>query len=457
MAKATKSIALYALATAIVSGSNFLLTPLLLRALGVSGFEEWSALEPLVLLAIPLAGLGIQVGLINEMRKDSSVAGRLFPLHIITSLAISGLFFTVLALIGWPRWLSLMAASIVMIEGTIAFYIAFWRVTNRPAAYAVMEGMRAFVILSIIAIIALLLASSMSTENYLVVRLFVGFIFLTLGILSTRWKLKPSIDLGRQAVGYGLPIVIASAAVAVFMNFDRYFLLGFAHDANLAGYVAHIKLVQILGAALSPFFVWFAPIAIRRVSENLGNDRFFGQTFYGFVAVDLALSVGLWIGAPAFWLMLFPDIEYDPKLLALNIIGVAVMSCGNPLGIGSLKEGKTNVALAITLIACVAGFGLMFVLGSAWGTIGVASGKVAAMFLYTILFAAHSRYTLKIDYPWASIVILATASILLALLVGNLTATSSPLIGILAASASSLALLASSAAYWRLLLKKQPA
>lgn len=421
MARASKSLALYAIATALVSGSNFLSAPLLIRLLGVQGFTDWSVIEPVMLTTIPLAGLGIQFGLLNELRKEAAIAGSLFPWHAVFSFIIASTLTLAMLMLGWSLSISILTGAAVLAEGVITFLVSFWRARNKPLMYAALEGLRAFTVASILGLLVLLVTQTLTVEMYLVVRLVIGSSFLALGIFAARFRFKPNWGVAKKAIVYGLPIVLASATVAAFLNFDRYFVLLHSGNAPLASYVGHVKLVQILGAALSPFFIWFAPIAVRQIGEGSTKDGVFGQSFYGFVVVNAALSVGLWLSAPVIWNVMFPQIEFSPSLLLVNIIGMAVFSCGNPLSVGTLKEGNTGVAFVVTSIACVTGFIIMWVAGSIYGPEGVALGKMAAMFTYPLLFALHTWISLSVTYPWRNVAIVALFSVVLAAVVGSLT------------------------------------
>lgn len=445
-----RAIGLYALGTLLISGSNFAATPLLIHLLGTGGFSRWAAIEPLILLIIPLAGLGIQHGLLNQLPRDGSAAQRLLPWHVLSALGMAALLALGMTVSGWPIRLGLLAAGIAAIEGMIVFQIAWWRATGRPGAYAIREGGRAVLIALALAAIALLAGPSLSLDGYLILRLALGATFLLPALLAVNWPWSPDPAKAGKAIAYGLPIVLASAIVVALMNFDRYAVLAIASNADLTAYVAHARLAQILGPALAPFFFWLAPLAVARLHAKTADTGFFGASFFGFASADLALTLALWLLAPALWPILFPGIAFDPLLFGLFLAGMAVFACGNPLSLGSLREGRTTTALVVTGFAALAGLCAIALLAPRWGVHGIAAGKTVGLCAYALGFALHTRRTLSIAYPWPAIAIVTGLTVILAVALYPLAARLAfPAASALAATAAAFVLLAAWS-IWRL-------
>ena len=435
-------IALYALATLVVSGANFLTAPLLLRLLGTDGFADWARLEPIILLALPLAGFGLQLGLMNLIHDQPDAPGRLMPVHLgFTAGVAAAVAALVLAFFG-PH-IAFAAGMIVLVEGGIVFLIGYWRATNRPGWFAGFEGGRSASVMLVLLAMTLLPAVAVSeVTGYLALRAALGALFLGLALLMTRWRWKPDLPLARRAIGFGLPLVLSSMAVTLIMNFDRYAVDLVARSGGLAAYVAHVKVTQILGSALGPFFIWFAPVAIARLHVGTLHDGFFGRAFYAFSAVNFALGLGLWLVTPVLWSVLFPDIAYAPALMAPLVLGMVVFAAGNPLSVGALREGRTNRALLVTLFAALCGGLSLLVLAPAYGAQGVAWAKALGMLAYTAAFGLHTWRSLRIAYPWGRIGLLCALTVATAFLLTPVMLVVSPLIGTALTSLAAIGVLA---------------
>lgn len=429
------------MAMLIVAGSSFLTAPLLLRLLGTEGFANWSRLEPLILIALPLAGMGVQLGLLNLIRETPDVASKLFPVHLGFSLVVA-IILGVISFVHFGLSVAVCVGVILFVEGGIVFMISFWRATNRPGWYASIEGGRsASVMLALLAMTLLPMVAVSEMTEYLLLRALLGTLFFGLALIATRWRWRPELAMARRAIRFGLPLVLSAMAVTMIMNFDRYFVDSVAGTTDLAAYVAHVKVTQILGSALAPFFTWFAPVAIARIQTGNLHDGFIGRSFFAFMAVNFALCLGLWLVAPAVWDVLFPGIAYSPDLIAPLVLGMLVFAAGNPLGIGSLQEGRTNLALLVTLLAAFAGGIACIALAPYFGAVGVAWAKAFGMAVYTGAFAILTWRSLRIRYPWGRITALAVVSVAVTLLLEPIVFRLSALVGIALATLAAVSIL----------------
>lgn len=440
-ARSWGAVAPYFLAMLVVAGSNFLSTALLLNLLGPTRFALWAQLEPLILLALPLAGFGIQIGLLNQIVRDSQTPQALLPFHLGASVVVAAFVALIVAATAPPTW-AILAGFILLLEGGIVFFISYWRATNRPVTYASVEGGRAAsVMLALAAMTVVPVIALVEVGQYLSLRAAFGAVFLGLAFGLTRWRWKPDTGAARRAVRYGLPIVIASAMVTMIMNFDRYAVSWVAGPEALAAYVAQVKTTQILSSAVAPFFTWFAPLAIARLQQGDSDDGMFGRSFFAFAAVTTALALGLWLVAPSLWPHLFAAVPYDPAIMAMLIFGVAVFAAGNPLSLGSLSEGRTHHALYVTLTAGVVGFITVLALAPVLGPLGVAIGKAIGLATYTLIFALHTWRHLRIRYPWGKIMALVLLALLIAAGAAGPISKLGPLTAVVAASAASILVL----------------
>ncbi|MEO1705091.1 MAG: hypothetical protein AAFR50_07115, partial [Pseudomonadota bacterium] len=221
--KHSRTISLYVLSVFLVGASNFATAPILLAQIGPEHYAVWAALEPILLLAIPLAGLGLNYGYMNAHGSDPGIAGQLLPIHALFVCFFAALATLVLLAFGTALPAAILAGLIVLFEGTIVFFIAFWRSNSQPLQFATFEGGRAFVgVLCIAACLAAGFAFPSDATGYLVIRAMIAGIAAIVGFRALRWKMAPNWAAARRGIRYGLPIVIAAASVVIIMNFDRY-------------------------------------------------------------------------------------------------------------------------------------------------------------------------------------------------------------------------------------------
>lgn len=403
--RAIRSLALYGASILLVSAANFLVVPLLIYALGDRTFAVWALLEPLALAAIPVAGLGLHLGLMHQGRSSSDDLSEAIAKLLMPHAAIAGALGIAVALLASTSGSSpinaLLLGGIVWSEGLLVFFVSVFRSQDRPLAFAAMEGGRSVAVLTVFAALTIGSPATAQLVLYLSIRLAAAVIALGLGLQLVRPQWKPSLSSALSAIKYGGPIVAAAMMVAFLTNFDRYVLFWIGAGATVTDYTAHSKLAQTLALATAPFFMWFAPLVMRKLPNGTESHAFFINAT-SIVLVLTALAAGsLWLMAPFVWSWIFPSILYDNLLLGFMTAGAAAFALGNTFSIGSLEGGKTHYSLIVTGISMLVGIGAAVLIGRFMGPEGVAIGRAAGMAAYTALFATMTVRSLKIRYPWA--------------------------------------------------------
>jgi len=414
-------IGLYALSVVLVSGSNFVTTPLLIRAMGAAEFSRWALLEPILLALIPLAGLGINVGLLQKLSTEperaNALFSALFPLQLVCALAVGLIGLCIfLMVVDAGVLLSATCAAIILAEGGLLLFMAFWRAQNKPAFFVAVDGVRAFALMVAIFLTALAMSASQFTaQTYLGLRFCLALLALAWATFLVKPSWRPDRGLAVSAIRYGLPVTIASFLSTWFLNIDRYAVDRFGSALELTSYVAHSRIAQLLPMAImSPFFLWFAPKAMRAVAEKGKALEAAADITLAYVAILFWASVNLWLLMPFAWPLIFPSLAFDPLLFGINVLSAAIFSLANPFSIGSLGHGKTHAALLIA----GAGLAIAFVCTFAFGTVaavhGVAYGRLLGILVYTTIFAVFTVRTTGIRYNWQGMLALAIGFLSLA-------------------------------------------
>ena len=403
------SLLCYALAIGLASGSNFLSVPLILSLVGPADFARWALIEPLILALIPLAGFGINYGLMHAIAhsdRPRRAIGMLLPAYAGASLLVA-MVGGGIALASWGMVTAALCAAIILVEGMVALFVTYWRARERPGFFAAVEGGRAAAIVVVLAIAWLAVPSLIrSIPAYMAVRAGIGMAAIVLAILIIRPIGPGDRSETAAAIRFGLPIVCASVLVSLTMTVDRYAVAHFVAMGAVPLYVAQVKLVQVLGSALAPFFTWFAPVAIRRLPEGEAAHPFFANSVFLFHAVNCCCTIGMWFLTPLVWHPLFGSLPFDPMLFAILLLGQMIYALGNPVSIGTLRPGKTwqalratTVTIALTVAGCAA-------LGAVAGAQGVAWGRFIGASAYTLVLAAGTVRDLRIRFPWGRMLLL---------------------------------------------------
>lgn len=425
----------FAISVIVVAVSNFLIVPILIATSGVEGFARFAVIEPIILTVIPLAGLGVNIAVLSKLQHggEENHESTLFFSSISTSAIFCILLFPVFYTLSGDVVFSSLSSITIFIEGSLVFWLAYLRGTRNAFGYLAAEGGRtAAVLIATMILWKLAPIAVASITTYLALRVGTGLLFFLVAVLVLRPRIPVSAKPVISAARFGLPIVLASSALALTTSFDRYPIQIVSGLAAVAAYVAHARIAQAINSAASPFFIWFAPKAMKRFASGDESHAFFANSFAYFFSFSLCLSSGAWLLTPFAWEILFPQIELDRVLLIMLIAGSFLFSLGNPLSAGTLRPGHSHYALIVTLSSLAAGAVVSVPLATYFGPQGVAACRVLVFGLYCALMARESiKAGVPIgDYPWARMALLLVSAIVLLVMIDRLPIDSAhPIVG----------------------------
>jgi O-antigen/teichoic acid export membrane protein len=413
---ALRSVLLYGSSIALVSASNFASVPILLALLGETEFGIWALIEPALMASIPLAGLGIQIGLlrlINGGTSDQATVAALLPVHAALALCVGLSVAVVTWFLEFEAYMCALLGAAVALEGTISFFSSLWRAQGKPSRFALVEGGRATILVAVLACLLMFGAHFGTVDTYFELRVGMALLALVAAIAVVRPHLRPSIPAAWSAGRYGVPIVVASALSALLIGADRY-AVAFYEPEAISTYVAHMKLAQLVALVATAYFTWFGPIAIRHVNDEVrGSSALLVNSTSVFFLVLLIVCANLFLVAQPAWSLLFPQVAFNQQLLAVHLAGTALFAMGNPLSIGTLRAGHTYQAVIVALVAIAVGLASSFVLAGNFGVLGAAWGRMIGLAAYGFVFAVLTLRSLPLSYPWSTYAI-ATAMCILA-------------------------------------------
>lgn len=411
-ATAVKKIGPYGLASVLQAGSSFVVLPLLILILGTSAYAKYALLEPLLLVLAQTMLLGAHQGLIHAVCKDDK------PLKLVLAGLLLGSQIYLIPMVLTVGFLVNYWQNSVAISGlfAVALYLESLNLIFLTAARAVAASWAYFtaVLLRILVMlggtaIALFLRGRESVDIAFVLQLAAGaafFSMLGLAIALRQYVEKSSVEtanaksslaLTREAVSYGLPIVMASMCQAAIAYSDRYVLDQFASPRTVAGYVIAVKLANALNFISTPINLWWPTARFTHQRDADGGISFFRNT---------ALLLGALYGVAAITLVivtpyLMPLMAQGAPLL-LTVAGLLVIgtyfSCMQVvLNVGLLSTGHTRKNFFVAGVVAILNLGGCLTMVPIYGAIGAAA--VSAFSALILLLGLHGLSQKVIKVP----------------------------------------------------------
>ena len=424
--RASLKVGIYALSVACLATANFLTAPVLIRAIGIEEFARWSLAEPILLLVLPISLLGLNFSLMKRLGPQKSsepLQEYFFPCAIMafvsaitSSLVVGYLFESYITF--------LVFFTIGFAESMLVMWLAYWRGRGEAVAYALADGGRAILTLLLTICISVWFDAHITTANdYMLIRGALSLLTVSWMILAVKPRIQYDIAGTVAAARFGLPIVVGSAVVAAMMNFDRYPVEWAGGSVAVASYVAHARIAQAVGSAVSPFTIWYTPKAMAALAEDHVPQDFFRKSFVVLFCFSILVSLAAWSVTPHAWALLFPEIPMDRDVLAWLILGSLFFVIGNNLAVGVYKDNYSIYALGFSLAALFISAALCVILGAVLGPLGVAAGRALGFGAYSGLMAyAGIRAGVEIiAFPWFRIALMSLHGIAAAVAISALS------------------------------------
>jgi hypothetical protein len=133
------------LATGAPAASNFLLTPILIRALGNSAFGQWALLEPIIMLGAAIFTLGSQYGALSFVSRNAIQTGPAIScilLVIGTVVLIAGPIVIVAAGMTFGFAIAITVFLNQLFDAIAGAFSSVFRANRKNWGFALVEGGR---------------------------------------------------------------------------------------------------------------------------------------------------------------------------------------------------------------------------------------------------------------------------------------------------------------------------
>lgn len=406
----------YFASNVIQAGLQFLLVPLLVRALGPAEYGRWGLLEPIIAMLAVVAQFGTNWGILKLVNQDGVAAATALRTLIARGWWLASLVATASGVgVWWFRHDSLAALGlplVVLAEAGLGLVLAAARSENRAAAYAtgVIVKFGCITLLALSCVFAKLPVISTASELLMwwgaaVIAAAVsgGAMLLCATTVCERNDGNGEVPIG-AAIAYGLPLLGAALLGTVLNSADRFVVERFVEPERLGAYVVALKVAGAMNFILTPVALWWPTARFEHLRDADG-----GQSFFADMAEKLALLYGvagalLWIASPLLVNFFAPQVPYSASVLAGLCMAVVFRGMEPPLNIGLLKEGKTHWSMVMVGVGAIVQLLLCFFAVPKWGVNGAAYATAASSAISTGLVHIMSQRIHRVAICYGRIV-----------------------------------------------------
>lgn len=247
-------------------------------------------------------------------------------------------------------------------------------------------------------------------EGYLKAMLFTNIVFsiIYLVINIKNLGLNFSVDIAKDALKYGIPLIPHAVGAWVLMSSDRYFLNIYTSKADLGLYTLAYQfgmLVYYLIVAINKAYV---PFFFKTANEEKENaPRIFKEIIKYYSVFIISIGVGLALFAKEIIIIMASNKEFYVAYKIVPLIGLAYVfngfyyMCVN----GIFYSKKTYILPFSTGASAAIALILNFILIPRYGIYGGAIATIAAYFTLFVVTYVFSQKFYYIQWDWGKLIL----------------------------------------------------
>jgi O-antigen/teichoic acid export membrane protein len=402
-----KSTGIYAVASLASPLVALALAPFLTRSLSRSDYGALIILNTVIILMTGITQLGLISAVFRaynydyESQKDrSAVLSTISVLLFISSLPIT-LLMVILApwlasfLLGSSSYsVPIQVAALVMLMQNLSVPGFSWlRAESRAKSFSMLSIINVLITLGAniilvgiahMGIIGSLLATGAGNAF---------MVICTLPLILLRAGLVPRLDISKNMLSFGIPLVFNSMSFWVLQFSDRYLLSRLGSLEQTASYGVAYTLGGALNAAIIAPFVLAWPTAMFVIAKREDASRVFQLVFRWYSIVLLLATFAFTLVAIVVLDVLFPA-SYHSSASIIPIITVSIAFYGlyNIFTVGIGVQRKTWIVALVMMLAALVNVGCNVILIPLYGSIGAAlSTLIAYIFLAMFMYIVNQR------------------------------------------------------------------
>ena len=410
LGKLLKSSGIYAIASFVSPLISLVLAPFLTKHLSHADYGALAVLNTTIALLVGVTQFGLNNAFIRAYSCDYE--SRSDRLRVVSTLVVLLLLVSVpttLVLLATAPWISVflfksplysnpvkIAALVILLQNLTVPGLTWMRVENRAAPFSALSVVNLLITLVASVVFVGIMRLGIS-GSLLAVGGGYGFVVLcTLPVVLIYAGLRLRIDIARNLLSFGLPLVSGYVTLWVLQLSDRFLLSRLGSLAQTASYSVAYTLGGILGAlVLAPFsLAW--PTAMFAIAKRDDAPAVFKLVFrwysLGLLSCTFAFSL-----VSIYTLLYFFPPAYHSAASIIPIIAVSTMFYGIfdifTIGIGVRR--KTWLAVLYAGVSALVNIGCNLILIPLYGSIGAA---VATLIAYALLAAIAYAVNQRI-YP----------------------------------------------------------
>lgn len=413
VAQLVRSTGIYALASFVLPLVTLVLAPFLTHTLSRNDYGVLAVLSTAITLMTGLTQFGLNNAFFRaynydyETEKDKQAV--LSTVSLL--LAFSSIPITLLIILIAPQLTLLLfnstaytdpirlAALVVLAQNLSVPGFSWLRAENKAVSYAALAIINLLVNLCATIVLVGFLRMGMVGALIAMAAGYAVVVISTLPLALWRAGLTLRLDITRNLLSFGLPLVSNLVSLWILQLSDRYLLSRLGSLSQTASYTVAYSLGGILGVVvLSPFsLAW--PTAMYAIAKREDAAHVFRQVFRWYSIFLLFATFALVLISIGILYLFFPP-TYFSALPVIPVVALSIMGYGlySYFTVGISIRRKTWLAVVLTTLAALVNVGLNLFLIPLYASIGAALSTLVAYALLAIVGYAVNQSLYPIPF-----------------------------------------------------------
>ena len=294
-----------------------------------------------------------------------------------------------------------IVASSIFFANLISQSLEIFRLIYKPWHYIGLSFIQTIFNIGFILYFAYFL--KMDIYGYLLGNLIASFIVMFLGWIATkdyRYFKSLRIDLWKEFLKFGVPLVPAGFAIWIMQASDRWFVMKMLSSYELGIYAVGAKFAMLIALAVEVFRKAWWPIAMDMLHKPQGSE-FIRKISFWYILLGSVATVILALIAP-YLVKYLVDEKYYESYKIIGVLGWSGVFYGFYLisELGIFKSKKTYYSILTNFIGAVLNMILNYFLIKLYGLIGAAYATIISLMVANIIGMNISNKFLYVKWQW---------------------------------------------------------
>ncbi len=319
-----------------------------------------------------------------------------------------------------PTIYLLMVASSIFFANLISQSLEIFRLLYKPWHYIGLSFVQT--ILNIGLILYFTYIEDMGIYGFFLGSLIASFIVMFIGLIATRnyrYFRNLNIDLWRDFLRFGAPLVPAGFAIWSMQAGDRWFVMKMLGSHDLGIYSVGVKFAMLIALAVEIFRKAWWPIAMDMMHKPKASE-FIRKISFWYILLGSIGAVILALIAPYLAKYLVAE-EYYESYKLIGILGWSGIFYGFYLisELGIFKSKKTYLSIITNFTGALLNMVLNYFLIKSFGLIGAAYATIISLMVANIIGMNISNRFLYVKWQWFSYAIFISISMVIIIYLGR--------------------------------------